>query len=335
MDAPAYSVFGTRSVPPGPLAAGTNIGNLYAITDKVIQMKDPNSRTFVVDGAVGDPASLGVPMLFANWTGAKGGDYATAINQQLDYLLHDAPRSDDGAISHRSDVVQLWADFIYMAPPFIAYYGALARDSTLLETAYNQIALYHSALSPASDNSPLWRHVVGGAWEDPVHWATGNAWVAAGILRVLETIARSSFQPSFTDQQTQLVVWAYNITSAAWSYQQTNGTLLNVLDDPASFADSSSTALMAAVTYRLASIIPQAIRLVPYADKARKLIGASIDANGWLTQVVDPYAFSKPGTTSPEGQAFVLLMEAAHRDFLENGSDPIHGVLGGLWVKPA
>ena len=38
-------------------------------------------------------------------------------------------------------------------------------------------------------------------------------------------------------------------------------------------------------------------------------------SDGWLTPVVDPYDFSDQGQTSPEGQAFILAMQAAWRDW--------------------
>ena len=61
--------------------------------------------------AAGDPASIGVAVLLANWTGAGAGDkldYAGAARDQLEYLLEKVPRTSDGAISHRVESVQLW-----------------------------------------------------------------------------------------------------------------------------------------------------------------------------------------------------------------------------------
>ena len=53
-----------------------------------------------------------------------------------------------------------------MAPPFIAYYGALQggdNGSYLLQTAYEQISLYRDILR---DGSGLWKHVELGSWVD-------------------------------------------------------------------------------------------------------------------------------------------------------------------------
>lgn len=75
------------------------------------------------------------------------------------------------------------SDFVYMAPPFIAYYGILQGgddEPRLLMTAYDQCRLYRDALhDPASG---LWRHVVYGNWQDNSHWATGRLHSKCSIL---------------------------------------------------------------------------------------------------------------------------------------------------------
>ena len=49
-------------------------------------------------------------VLLANWTRTNVSDqsFSEAAQGQLTYLLNDAPRTSDGAISHRADEVQLW-----------------------------------------------------------------------------------------------------------------------------------------------------------------------------------------------------------------------------------
>jgi rhamnogalacturonyl hydrolase YesR len=86
-------------------------------------------------------SGLGVAMLLANFSGATGGDYNTAIQQQLDYLLTKAPRHTDGAISHRIEQVQLWSDNVYMVPPFLAYYGALHNNASMMTEAFRQVSI--------------------------------------------------------------------------------------------------------------------------------------------------------------------------------------------------
>ena len=95
--------------------------------------------------------------------------------------------------------------------------------------------------------------------------------------------------------------------------QQANGTLLNYIDEPDSFSDTSSTALLAASTFRFACIAGDDTH-IPAAIAALRLIRDSVDDEGWLHNTVDPESFSTPSGPdqhSPEGQSFVLLLEAA------------------------
>ena len=99
--------------------------------------------------------------------------------------------------------------------------------------------------------------------------------------------------------------------------QKENGTLYNYIDEEDSFADTASTALLAASTYRLA-MISGVSAYISAADRAFELIDKSVDEDGWLQNTVDPLSFSTPsvsGTHSPEGQSFVLLLQAAYRDY--------------------
>ena len=116
--------------------------------------------------------------------------------------------------------MQLWADFIYMAPPFIAYYGALEggnKGESLLQTAYEQVKKYREVLYDR--DVKLWRHIALGQGTDPTHWGTGNAWAAAGALRVLATIQGSCAAESMKSQQEDLVRWVEEILDGAWKHQ--------------------------------------------------------------------------------------------------------------------
>jgi hypothetical protein len=97
------------------------------------------------------------------------------------------------------------------------------------------------------------------------------------------------------------------------NFQQANGTLLNYIDQPDSFSDTSSTALLAASTFRFACIARNETH-ISSAIHALQLVQDSVDDQGWLLNTVDPELFSAPsgpGQHSPEGQSFVLLLEAA------------------------
>lgn len=129
------------------------------------------------------------------------------------------------------DVVR--SDFVYMVPPFLAYYGVLSENRTLLLEAYNQIKLYRNYLrDPKAQNR--WKHVLLGQPRqdnpnnDEGYWTTGaflypfpkmrpksrlkgNGWAAAGILRVLATIRNSQYANTLKGQQKDLSNWVKEI----------------------------------------------------------------------------------------------------------------------------
>ena len=62
---------------------------------------------------------------------------------------------------------------------------------------------------------------------------------------------------------------------------------------------------------------------IPNADRALQVIHDSINEDGWLLNTVDPETFSTPslpGSYSPEGQAFVIQMYAAWKDWVAHGA---------------
>jgi len=323
---PSLSVFqSTAFPPPSQLNASLNASDVLQIAFETLQVKPYESMALVADDlAVGDPASIGNAVLLANWTRPNLSDttFSFAAGQQLAYLLDYAPRTPEGAISQREDQVQLWADFIYMAPPFIAYFAITQGgdgELALLQAAYDQCRLYRDQLFDA--DASLWRHIALGTWQDNIHWGTGNGWAAAGMLRVMETMTNSIYADDLVAQTNNMTSWINEILTGVWVNQQANGTLLNVLDDPTSFADSSSTALLSSVTYRMAAITSDTTHVVS-ANNALLLVSQSLDANGWLQNTVNPYSFWTPTTAggySAEGQAFVLLMHAAWRDYVAVG----------------
>ena len=103
-----------------------------------------------------------------------------------------------------------------MVPPFLAYYGALNNNQSLLQQAYTQCSLYRGALRQSSG---LWAHIVQGTGtSDPGLWLTGNAWAAYGMTRVLATIKQSSFASSMSSQTGDLQNWIAEILGAAKPY---------------------------------------------------------------------------------------------------------------------
>ena len=68
-------------------------------------------------------------------------------------------------------------DGVFMGPPFLAYYGALNNNQSLLQLAYDNCRLYRNALLIDGPTGPLWGHIYDDdtkSWVDEGIWGTGG-----------------------------------------------------------------------------------------------------------------------------------------------------------------
>lgn len=275
----------------------------------------------MMTGAAGDPASLGVSAILIGQTQPE---YLGAAQRQADHLLNVVPRWANGAISHRESVAELWADSVYMVPPFLAYWAIQTDDVELLRTAVVQCILYHDVLVvPAGADSAagLWHHIIGPSSQDLGIWSTGNAWAAAGMTRVLATAMKSRFADAVSSEIAQLKVIIRDILDGAIALDEAEPDeplLRNYLNDTTWFGDLSGTTLIAATVYRLAILEPaEFVGYTGWADTKRLAIVERIDDTGLLYPVVNPLNWNDrtPAHESPEAENFAVLMFAAYRDF--------------------
>ncbi|KAF8067977.1 hypothetical protein FPV67DRAFT_1167612 [Lyophyllum atratum] len=305
------------------------------------------------DGAVGDPASLGVGAVLL---GKRRGldKFANAAKETVEYVMQGAPRASNGAISHRVDIVELWADFVYMAPPFLAYYAADTSNITLLRESVAQCKRYRDLLqvNPSSPKTPftgLWQHIQGPQHDDSGLWSTGNSWAAAGMTRVLATVLKAPFLRNKknkenvqwrSDAVSGLTAWIKEIVDGAMDAGKgsyAGGLVKNYYDKPETFGETSGSALMAATVYRMVVLSPGVFgrsdarrKYIQWADGIRETLGGEFfDAisggdldhvdrgNGTVRPAVNPLGWGDVNpwmTGSPEGQSFVVLLYAAWRD---------------------
>ncbi|WVF67288.1 hypothetical protein IAT40_002038 [Kwoniella sp. CBS 6097] len=322
---PDLSVFAEKA--PFPVSSDMSSGSIPELIDiaQITMQNRPassnnasslNGSTLLEDGAAGDPASLGVTILIANATTkneqVNGVGYGDAATAELNYLLHSVPKAPNGAISHRTDQAQLWSDSVYMVPPFLAYYGVLHNNQSLLQEAYQQCSLYRDTLR---QDSGLWAHILlGTGTHDPGLWATGNGWAMMGMLRVYATIKWSQYANDMSSQTSDLANWVQEIFKASQQYITSDNLFHNYLNDESSFKDTSSVALYAAAGFRLSQLnITDA-----YTPNATALLSAAstyVNSTGYLTQVVNPFDFTKQGGESAEGQSFMVMAYSAYKEW--------------------
>ena len=69
------------------------------------------------------------------------------------------------------------ADGVFMGPPFLAYYGAVKKNQSLIQMAYDNCRLYRDALLIDGPTGKLWAHIYDDTnkqWSDEGIWASGE-----------------------------------------------------------------------------------------------------------------------------------------------------------------
>ncbi|KAI0378368.1 hypothetical protein F5Y04DRAFT_148823 [Hypomontagnella monticulosa] len=320
---PDASVFGKNPFPDGKVPV-LQVGNTRSLSYVEPHISTTSNTLVNGDGAAGDPASLGVSAILIGQTQP---DYLSAADRQVQHLLNDVPRWSNGAISHRESVAELWADFIYMAPPTLAYWAVQTKDVNLLSTAIQQCVLYRDVLGvPPSAKSAagLWHHIIGPQSQDLGIWSTGNAWAAAGMSRVLATAKKSQFANNGKVKDgigklTSIIRAILDGAIARDAAEPNEPLLRNYLNDTTWFGELSGTTLLTATAYRMAKLQPADFgsKYTSWADSKREAITQRISSDGLLSPVINPLNWNDrtPGKESPEAQSFAVLMFAAHRDF--------------------
>ncbi|MBE6753496.1 MAG: glycosyl hydrolase [Ruminococcaceae bacterium] len=255
--------------------------------------------------AVTDPAANGEAVWRAyELTGREM--YRDAAEKMLDYLLHKAPRTDEGIICHNEVTFhegfserQVWVDSVYMAPPFLAVMGQC-------EEALRQIEGYISYLIDQSTG--LLYHIYDTGTKRFVRkklWATGNGWALLGIGRVIDTCIGSGRN----DIAERLIGQGRNILDAMFRYQLPDGRFHDILDDSDSFAEGAGAMMMAAFIYRGICGGWLDAAYAPCADKVRATMDNYVDSFGIIHEVCGCPHFVDVGT-SAESMAAYLMMHA-------------------------
>ena len=277
-----------------------------------------------VTGAAGDPASLGVSCLLIGQTYEE---YFVAAESQSRFLLEKVPRWENGAISHRDNYAELWADFIYMAPPFLSYLAVATKNESLLRQSQSQCRLYEEILraqAPSRKPSNLWRHIIGPVAQDLGFWSTGNGWAAAGMCRVLATMMKSEEGKDLYCEIEELKLSIMGILDSAMLSPRAGyrALLCNYLDDDGWFGDIAGTALLGAVAYRMMVLVPRDFggryavfaescweAIVPCTNPATGIVAPTANQENWKSHTP-----SLNG--SSEGQSFAVMLFAARRDYV-------------------
>ncbi len=271
-----------------------------ALAKSAVLRRIPDGRTAVMGSfdAVTDPCAPGEVIVHA-WRLTGDPFYRNALDSLLDWALHKAPKTSCGVVCHVEHARQVWADSYYMLPPFLAAAG-------YGKEAVEQLEGYHRLLcDPATG---LFRHIWNeetGQFDRPAFWGGGNGWAAASMARILHLLPASE-----TELRRRVLDLELPLLRALQGVVREDGLSHDILDQPDSFVEVNFSQMYA---YALFTGIADGWLSDDHRELAETLRTAAndkVDSDGFVQQVCGAPDFSSPGT-SPEGQAFYLMMEAA------------------------
>jgi unsaturated rhamnogalacturonyl hydrolase len=226
-------------------------------------------------------------------------DMRKAADRMIVYLLEDAPRTDQGYVHHSYHGPELWADSIYMAPPFLAFAG-------YPEEAYRQAMGIIERLWIEEEALFAYRwNAENGEITHPDPWGLANAHAIAGLTSLIGYLPQTMMQ-----ERDNLKKYALAHLEGCLKYLRDDYLFHNIINDRSTFVETS-------LPMRIADSIFKGIAAgwldrdyLETAANIRTAVHGKVDEFGYVIGVPGPPNYARPGRSS-EGQAFFLMMEAS------------------------
>jgi unsaturated rhamnogalacturonyl hydrolase len=164
--------------------------------------------------------------------------YLALVEGTASFILKGAERSPEGGLGHWQGSHQLWVDTLYMACPLLAGLGKWRREPAMIGDAARQLLLYAGRLQDSK--SGLYYHMWDWETNDRTAgaWGRGNGWVMMSLADTLEAM-----EGGHRDRKA-VAGLAVRLTEALARVQDRDGLWHTVLEDPASYPESSATSMI-------------------------------------------------------------------------------------------
>jgi unsaturated rhamnogalacturonyl hydrolase len=263
------------------------------------QAEDGRLSVLYTDNGVTDPAASGEAVLYA--ARATGdAELKRAADRMIGYLLERAPRAADGTLHHTVKEPEIWVDSMYMAPPFLAAAGqhreAIRQLDGMGRRLWNPAKRLHSH---------RWDEAKG-VFINASAWGVGNGWAMAGLARVAEQLPGE-----LASERDRLLQRARDTIDGCLAHLRKDALFHNVVDDPGTFVETNLSQMVAYTIFRGIGAGWLERRYLEPALRMKRAARDKVDEHGYVQGVCGAPFFDKPGRAT-EGQAFFLLMEAAH-----------------------
>ena len=276
------------------------------------QAEDGRLSVLYTDNGVTDPAASGEAVLHAARVSGDT-ELTGAAQRMLGYLLERAPRAADGTLHHTVKEPEIWVDSMYMAPPFMAAAGHHREAIRQLDGMGRRL------WNPAKRlYSHRWDEAKG-VFINASAWGVGNGWAMAGLARVAERLP-----DELASERERLLRRAQDTIDGCLAHLRSDALFHNVVDDPGTFVETNLSQMVAYTIFRGVGAGWLDRRYLEPALRMRRAARDKVDGHGYVQGVCGAPFFDKPGRAT-EGQAFFLLMEAAHSQLMRKAGNSSTG----------
>ncbi|PZD94514.1 hypothetical protein DNH61_18795 [Paenibacillus sambharensis] len=213
----------------------------YACRDRELYGAPGINHQLAAIDSLDDCGSFGAAMLAAMENGELPGARAAA-DRIAGYISRRQDRLPDGALYRvrgSTDFMQhtMWCDDLYMSVPFLTRYAGLTGDPSYLDDAAKQFRLYRRYLFLPEQKimSHVYDFKFGRATGVP--WGRGNGWVLFSLAELLAAM------PVEHQDRGWLEGFFRELCEGYLPLQDEEGMWHQVLDDPASYAETSCTSM--------------------------------------------------------------------------------------------
>ncbi len=248
-------------------------------------------------------------------------DTLKVLNRLLEAAKHNIPRFPDGTY-HREDT--MWADDIFMSLPFLMRVWEITGDKCCLEECFRQLRGFKQRLYMEDQN--IFSHIffLNEGQANRVPWGRGNGWIFLTMGDLLKKMSQYHVWEQYPAEYRELKESYLAFADGLIACQDEEGMLHQVLNDPASYRETSCTGMFAiGIAYGIqCGLLPRAH--ICYVQKAiGGLLKHSVTEDGVILGVcrgsscsMDAKYYKQLGTVDDDdhGTGIVLLALTAFQE---------------------
>jgi len=272
------------------------------VYDMVLR-QSPDGRLCNVENtpAVTDSAFC-IPAVLETGLRTRNEKYIHAANQNAEYLLHEAERTEDGILYHIKGETQIWADSAAFLPYSLAMTGHPEEGLRELTGIMDRLYLPETGLY-----AHIWDEQTR-SFPDMRAWGVGNGWILTGMLRMLCALSHPEVSEKMITERDSLQNRFRELLERMLSCMTETGGFYDVLDDADTFEETETAAMTALAIYKGVQTGLLDADYLGIADKIRYNVRKHINREGLVLGASSSPSFDCPGT-SVECQAHTMMME--------------------------